>query len=359
MAETCAEEVAEDKKGQLVSEKLARSFLRRKYGIEVSSAKPLPSYDDQNLLITGTSADGSRKGPEKWVMKISCRGDSASDLRLENTVMRFLADFKGLKISTPDVIESKEGHYLEEITAKELGYLSNEVAEEMVGYSKLHVRLVTYIEGEVMAKTAPADPDLLRDLGNVLGGVDVALRKFKAKSKTNPAKRDIKWDLMKAEDFITAKISYVKTLKGAPFSGERRLLLVSTFLEIYQRRAKSIHLGLRESIVHNDANDYNVLVEKGKVSGIIDFGDLLETKLINNLAIACAYAMLGNQVVASAYESTLHPDNPYILISAKPGWECLQTLATRVTVNGPANRLHEVLTGESKDKFQCKGCSVM
>eukprot|EP00465_Bigelowiella_longifila_P001891 CAMPEP_0185257002 /NCGR_PEP_ID=MMETSP1359-20130426/6066_1 /TAXON_ID=552665 /ORGANISM="Bigelowiella longifila, Strain CCMP242" /LENGTH=110 /DNA_ID=CAMNT_0027841857 /DNA_START=32 /DNA_END=364 /DNA_ORIENTATION=- len=68
-----------------------------------------------------------------------------------------------------------------------------------------------------------------------------------------------------------------------------------------------------------------------------------------------------HSVVASAYESSLpsNKNKPYIMISARPGWECLQWLATRRSLDGPSNRLFEVLTGKSKDNCQCKRCSIM
>jgi Ser/Thr protein kinase RdoA (MazF antagonist) len=49
---------------------------------------------------------------------------------------------------------------------------------------------------------------------------------------------------------------------------------------------------LRKSIIHNDGNDHNIIVDDNTVMGIIDFGDAVKTCTINEIAIACAYAML-------------------------------------------------------------------
>jgi len=105
-----------------------------------------------------------------------------------------------------------------------------------------------------------------------------------------------------------------------------------------------------------------VLVQKGKVSGIIDFGDTCYTQLINELAIGISYAVLGKEnpvkwaipiiqgyhkilpleendinvlywliavrlctsVCNSAYEKTIQPENKYIEISEKPAWDLLK-----------------------------------
>ena len=53
-------------------------------------------------------------------------------------------------------------------------------------------------------------------------------------------------------------------------------------------------------MIHNDANDYNVIVggnndlytRNQRVVGIIDFGDMVFSHTVGNLAIAIAYAIL-------------------------------------------------------------------
>ena len=48
-------------------------------------------------------------------------------------------------------------------------------------------------------------------------------------------------------------------------------------------------------MIHGDANDYNVLVdpETMTVSGLIDFGDMVYSYTVGDLAIALAYVVLG------------------------------------------------------------------
>jgi len=124
---------------------------------------------------------------------------------------------------------------------------------------------------------------------------------------------------------------------------------------------------LRRSVVHNDANDYNVLVshsrrEPREVVSVIDFGDMLHTITVAEVAVAASYALLSKrdplaaaaQVVAgyhsvfpldeaeiallfvlictrlcvsvtnSAYRRTLAPDDPYVTISEQPAWAALE-----------------------------------
>ena len=53
---------------------------------------------------------------------------------------------------------------------------------------------------------------------------------------------------------------------------------------------------LRKSLIHNDDNDNNILVDCDeerplKVSGLIDFGDMVYSYTVFELAVALAYAM--------------------------------------------------------------------
>ena len=51
---------------------------------------------------------------------------------------------------------------------------------------------------------------------------------------------------------------------------------------------------LRRSVIHGDANDYNVLVDPQHmtVSGLLDFGDMVYSYTAGDLAIAVAYVVL-------------------------------------------------------------------
>ena len=50
-------------------------------------------------------------------------------------------------------------------------------------------------------------------------------------------------------------------------------------------------------MIHGDANDYNILVDAAgaRVTSILDFGDMVHTATVCDLAIALAYVMLDKQ----------------------------------------------------------------
>src|SRR5262249_24800075 len=73
------------------------------------------------------------------------------------------------------------------------------------------------------------------------------------------------------------------------------------FLTAFDRDAAPLLSTLRTNIVHNDANDHNVLVSRADpddplrprhVTGTVDFGDLVDSYVVGEAAIAAAYAML-------------------------------------------------------------------
>lgn len=159
-----------------------------------------------------------------------------------------------------------------------------------------------------------------------------------------------------------------------------KVQVVEHFKTMFTDRVLPISHKLRMGVIHNDANDNNILVGgQGPwsltVSHIIDYGDIVEGWIVVDPAIAAAYALLGGfqsqdqkgrgtnpiDVAASvvkgyhqcyplaeeeiqtlfsligmrlcmsvcicAYQQSLQPDNDYLKISERPAWEALHALA--------------------------------
>ena len=71
--------------------------------------------------------------------------------------------------------------------------------------------------------------------------------------------------------------------------------IIIYFLDRFDQGVAARLKRCRAQVIHADANDYNVLVDEtpaGVIAGIIDFGDALHSPLINEVAVAAAYAMM-------------------------------------------------------------------
>jgi Ser/Thr protein kinase RdoA (MazF antagonist) len=217
-----------------------------------ATAHPLPSERDQNFLLT----DGAG---EKFVLKIANALESCEFLEAQNAVLNHVGkqvDFCQslvLAISGEEIVTVKETYF---------------------------VRVVRYLPGVPLAEIRPHSSELLRDLGRKLGELAQALKDF-----DHPAvHRDFHWDLANGNRIID---------EYAPLIEDTRLR------EVVLRCRLDFEPRLRRSVIHGDANDYNVLVhpERMMVSGLLDFGDMVYSYTVADLAIAVAYVVL----------DTLHP----------------------------------------------------
>lgn len=302
------------------------------YGI-TATATLLPGEWDANFHLTSSDGD--------FVLKIMHAEQQPDivDLQIQ-TLIHLARNAPHLKL--PRVIVGLDGELMQTVKINDRSHI---------------VWLLTYIDGHLLAKANPHSPELLHSFGTLLGEVDAALVGF-----DHPAsQRDFKWDLAKA-NWIW---DYLDTI-----TDDGRRAIVTRFLTEFDTTTLPKLLTLRQSIIHNDANDYNVLVSNPlpvprTAVSLIDFGDTLRSQTVNNLAIAIAYAILDKadpltaaaqtvagyhaahplteqevellfnlictrlcvSVVNSGIRKQEEPDDPYIVISERPAWDALEKLA--------------------------------
>ena len=245
------------------TEQDAISIAKDLYGIE-ATAKPLPSERDQNFRMSA-GADGN------FVLKIANALEDPNMLECQNQVMQHLARHVTF---CPQVVVSTSGKLISEIPS---------------ATDKTHmVRLVTFLPGTPMGSVKRHSAGLLGDLGRCAGEMDRAMIDFDHPG----AHRDFYWDLAKGLEIVK---EYQELIPNMDLRTR-----IAKFTRDYEKCVAPILGGLRQSVIHNDANDYNVIVggnddpytRNQKVVGIIDFGDMVYSHTIGNLAIAIAYAIL-------------------------------------------------------------------
>jgi 4-aminobutyrate aminotransferase-like enzyme/Ser/Thr protein kinase RdoA (MazF antagonist) len=230
-------------------------FVRELYVLE-ATAEPLPSERDQNFLLTTTTG-------ERFVLKIANATEHRAILDAQNAALIHVAARTGI---CPRVVPTRSGELMATVSAS--------------GGDPHLVRLVTWLRGVPLARLPSPPPALLEDLGRHVGKLDSALAYF-----DHPAiHRDFHWDLANATRVIRDRLPLVH-------DGDVRALVESLSTRSW-REVESRQHWLRRSAIHNDANDWNVLVDDDRVAGIIDFGDMVHSWTVADLAVAIAYAVL-------------------------------------------------------------------
>ncbi len=160
------------------------------------------------------------------------------------------------------------------------------------------VWMLKWLPGGPLADARPRTTAMARDLGELLGRIDRALTHFDHPA----AHRELKWDLARA-GWIREYVHHI--------DDEEHRGLVERILAEYDASVSPALGKLRYGAIHGDANDHNVLVAKGAVTGLIDFGDLHYTALVAEPAIAATYAAFGSDrplemiaAVAAGYHQT-------------------------------------------------------
>jgi Ser/Thr protein kinase RdoA (MazF antagonist) len=231
------------------------------YGLMVT-AEVLPSERDQNFKL---SAEDGRV----FVLKIANGEEDRSFLEAQNQVMARLQERH--VTYCPELIKTQSEADFSDVDVNGLTYAG---------------RLITWLPGEVLASCKWHGPELMRHLGACVGEVDCALKGF---DHAAFHRGDFPWDLRNASAVIDRYMDQVEDSQL-----RRQIDAVRANLSEYV-----VHRlpHLEQSVIHNDANDYNVIVQRPaidqqQVAGLIDFGDMAHTYTVAGLAIAIAYTML-------------------------------------------------------------------
>ncbi|WP_298863929.1 aminotransferase class III-fold pyridoxal phosphate-dependent enzyme [uncultured Sulfitobacter sp.] len=224
--------------------------------------------------------------------------------------------------------------------------------EDEVGAPRL-VWVLEQLPGQCYAHVQPKSDALIHEIGEALGGAAAALADF----EHSGLKRDFKWDLMQA-DWIGDEMPCI--------TDDMRRQIVEDIADTFATLKPALAAQPVQAI-HNDANDYNIMVTgrvsaPRHVSGLIDLGDMCAAPRICDLAIAAAYMVLDHtapeaalaalvagyhsaypltaaevdmiwpllraRLAVSVVNSTLmaaeNPDDPYVTISQAPAWRFLE-----------------------------------
>jgi 4-aminobutyrate aminotransferase-like enzyme/Ser/Thr protein kinase RdoA (MazF antagonist) len=329
-----------------VDVRTATQLLRSEYGLDAAVTE-LRSERDRNFL--------AEAGSRRLVVKVSNTGDDADQLAMECAAMEHVARVDP-DLPIPRLIPSTTGAQVTRVQAAD-------------GRTHL-VRVITVLPGEVADLTALPDW-FATDFGGISARLTRALQGFGHPS----AHRRLDWDPRQVAELRP----YADRLPDV-----RRRAPMQRLLDRFAGLDEATHK-LPASALHGDVTLSNLLLAGGRISGVIDFGDMHHTARVADLAIGLTsllresgdlwadagrfldgyqrvlplepaeVELIGELVLArsaasvliSAWRAPLYPDNEEYLTSLVVGsWRILDQLGD-VEQSELANRFHR-LCGTSR-----------
>ena len=320
----------------------ARAIAAELFGID-GEATRLPGEFDQNFRVSGPEGD--------FVFKLG----PAHRRPVFDLVTGCLArlDTPGAHGRFPRPLATAGGRESGQAGGREGGQAH--VAEADLHGTAFAACALTYVEGVPLAGVRPRPMRVLEELGALLAELNGALAGF-----DHPAlARDFAWKMESAPETIRARLDDL---------ADGRALVDSTLARAL-RRLDPVRDLLPTTVIHNDANDHNVIVLPSlhgmRLAGLIDFGDVVHGWRAAEIAVAATYAMMGLpdpleavcaiargyaatsalgeaecraivsmvalrlclSVCVQAREMRRQPDNSYLAVSQEAAWELLDALS--------------------------------
>ena len=217
-----------------IDEHGARRILESKWGLTPTSLTRLDTERDDSYRVTTDGAD--------YLLKVAHPSDDQLYVNLQTAALSFAAEESGLPLQR--LLLTAEGEI------------------EPVIYGRV-ARLLTWLPGE---PDRPIDPRLV---GQTLGRLNDALADFDHPA----AHRDFVWDV--------ARLDLVRDLQQRFPSDE-----VAEAFALWDALDLS---GLPRQVIHNDFHPGNVLSDGLRITGVLDFGDVVHTARVVDVAVALCY----------------------------------------------------------------------
>jgi len=219
----------------------------------VGRYKSLVSERDQNLSLR--TADG-----REFVVKIAGQDEDpvVTDFQIMALIHLQESGAKGV----PEITRTSRG--------EDHGTISYDDGTEAC------LRVVSWLSGSLLHDVS-LSAEISRSFGQQLARLDLSLLGF-----SHPGDQQVLiWDVQRALELRPLLTHFDDALI-------RRQ--VEDVFEVLENRVLPALASLPKQVIHNDANPENVLLgDEGKVSGFIDFGDMLRAPRVVEIAIAASY----------------------------------------------------------------------
>ncbi|KAA1380272.1 aminotransferase [Aeromicrobium fastidiosum] len=233
----------------------AIAFAREHFGVDGTGVE-LGSQQDRNVLLT-------TPGGTRYLFKVSNPVFTRAEIEVQNLAMRHLAE---------------RGHVTPQPTAALDGAEIVEVDVDGVPHA---VRLLTFVPGAPLSSGGAPWPATLARIGQLAGQMTAALADV-----THPGlERDLQWDLRQGEAVVAERLHLIEDPTRRE-SVERALRRVTADLD-------PVRDALPTQPVHGDLTTDNLVGDRDhegvlRPTGIIDFGDVMTSWRVAELAVACS-----------------------------------------------------------------------
>ncbi len=251
--------------------------------------QPLAGYADQNWRLATSSGD--------YVVKVASPNSGFAELDLQVQAQRFLTEnpqrfLTKLNFTNNPQRACAQSPQQQNQPALQVPALLPTRHGELLHFSpalQRFVRVQQYLAGTPCACVAASERDekLLFALGEQVGALSRQLSEF-----CHPyASRSLDWDLAQAPLRCEALLPLLQSQVSAPIWQQLQQTLAEAQLRLLPQLST-----LPRAVIHNDANDHNLLLQQDAAghwqsAALLDFGDMVHSIRVAELAVLAAYLL--------------------------------------------------------------------
>jgi Ser/Thr protein kinase RdoA (MazF antagonist) len=244
-------------KSELLSAQEAVEIARLHFGI-AAEAHRLPGEKDSNFSLS--VSDG-----RELLLKVVNPGEDPAVTNMHTLALAYVAS-RDPGMPVQRIVPDLEGRL-----EFQLEYGPDDVRT---------VRMVTFTQGALQRKTTQS-PQQRRNAGAMLARLQDGLLGFK-----HPAEAHFStWDMKNA--------LHLKPMLAELTNADDRAELIG-WLDRFGEEVLPHLPSMRSQVVHNDLNSDNIIVDPDdtdRIVGIIDFGDMVKTPVLFDVAVGAAYQL--------------------------------------------------------------------